>query len=162
MDNIQIINDDVVFTIFNEDGSIQGLPSGDQFIVLNSEGPQGVVGPTAADIEMPAGVALSALRAVRISAGLAFYVDNQTLSHAHTCIGLSFNAVAPNGAVVIKSSGFLEDTNFAFLVDKPIYIGANGTLTQTPPQAPAVFLLRVGVAVSATKFFIKIERPILL
>jgi hypothetical protein len=93
---------------------------------------------------------------------LVQYVDNQTLSHAHTCIGISFNAAAVAANVTVKSGGFLEDSSFAFQVDKPVYIGAGGVLTQVPPQAPAKFSSRIGVAVSITKFFIQIERPILL
>jgi hypothetical protein len=60
MESIQVLDDDVVFTIFNDDGTIQGLPTGDKFIVLFSEGPQGVpglLGPEASQIffqpEMP-------------------------------------------------------------------------------------------------------------
>lgn len=44
-DSIQIISEDINITFYNEDGSVQGSPSGDKYIQLFSEGPQGPQGP---------------------------------------------------------------------------------------------------------------------
>jgi hypothetical protein len=111
----------------------------------------------------PAGsINISALRVVRLSAGALFTVDKDTLAHAHTAIGISQQAATVGNPLDVVLSGIMDDSNWAWIPDLPLYVGADGALTQTPPSAPSVFLLRVGVALTATTVLVSIERSILI
>lgn len=120
-------------------------------LVLNILASSGVFNETA-------GVPLSALRAVRLEAGLVQYLDSATLSHAQSCIGITVTAAAAAAPVAVRATGFLDAVGF--VEGLAVYVGLNGQLTQVSPVVG--FLLKVGHAVSSTRMFVQIERSIRL
>jgi len=81
------------------------------------------------------GQALSALRVVVSDAsGRVIYADNTTTAHAGRVYGLTLTAtsVAGQGVRVLFGGRWYEAT-WLWDEEKPLFLGASGTLTQTPP-----------------------------
>jgi hypothetical protein len=111
--------------------------------------------PISDDITLVAGENLSALRAVTSnSSGQAVYASNDTLANAQV-VGIT-NAAATSGAnATIKISGILTDANWNW-TKGTVYLGTNGTLTQTVPTNGAI-VVHVGKALTATQLLIDID-----
>jgi hypothetical protein len=111
--------------------------------------------PISDDITLVAGENLSALRAVTSnSSGQAVYASNDTLANAQV-VGIT-NAAATSGAnATIKISGILTDANWNW-TKGTVYLGTNGSLTQTVPTGGAV-IVHVGKALTATQLIIDID-----
>lgn len=85
------------------------------------------------------------------------YVDPQADSIAEV-LGITTTATSASGEIVyVQSAGELNDPSFAFLPG-PVFVGANGVLTQDPPTTGAA--LQVGVATTLTALLIRIQQPI--
>jgi hypothetical protein len=77
--------------------------------------------------------------------------------------GVTVSAVGQGGLTSIRNYGELVETSWNWTMDKPVFLGPNGTLTQAnPADAGAAFSLVVGFPSSPTKLFINIREPILL
>jgi hypothetical protein len=111
--------------------------------------------PISDDITLVAGENLSALRAVTTNAsGQAVYASNDTLANAQV-VGIT-NAAATSGAnATIKISGILTDANWNW-TKGTVYLGTNGTLTQTVPTNGAI-VVHVGKALTSTQLIIDID-----
>ena len=73
-------------------------------------------------------------------------------------LGITTTATGASGETVfVQTAGELSDSSFSFLPG-PVFVGANGSLTQNPPTTGAV--LQVGVAVTLTSLLIRIQQPI--
>lgn len=100
------------------------------------------------------GEAVSALRAITVqSDGLAYLANPD--ANAFRCLGVSLTAVASGDSVEIQSRGLLADAFFNFDMDKPVFIGSNGVLTQVVPSTG--FLFKVGVPIAANTLNIDLE-----
>lgn len=111
--------------------------------------------PISDDISLTASVSLSALRAVTTdSNGDAVYASNDTLANAQV-IGITSNAANAGNGVTIKTSGILTDANWSW-TKGTVFLGTNGTLTQTPPTGGAI-VVHVGRALTATTLQIDID-----
>lgn len=92
--------------------------------------------------------ALSALRVVAINGdGKLIYADPNNPDHAFRVIGLLQSAVVMNAGVQALMRGFVIDSSWHWQLDKPIWLGANGTLTQNPTGTG--FLLIVATVIDA-------------
>jgi hypothetical protein len=134
-----------------------------EYVELGIQGPPGVPGD--AGIPGPAGgaavqlTAAAALGGNRVVTGASTYADNADVSSAGLAVGVTMGAASVGATVNIIVIGELD--GFAGLtVNQPVYIAANGTLSQTPPATG--YLQRMGVAVSATKLLINISPPLIL
>ncbi len=111
--------------------------------------------PISDDVSLTAGVSLSALRAVTSDAnGEAVYASNDTLANAQV-IGITSNAAVAGAGVTIKTSGIMTDASWSW-TKGTVYLGSNGTLTQTAPSGGAI-LVHVGRALTATTLQIDID-----
>jgi len=111
--------------------------------------------PISNDTSLTAAVSLSALRAVTTDAnGDAVYASNDTLANAQV-VGITSNAASAGDGVTIKTSGILTDANWSW-TKGTVYLGTNGTLTQTAPSGGAI-VVHVGRALTATKLQIDID-----
>jgi len=111
--------------------------------------------PISDDVSLTAGENLSALRAVTSNAsGQAVYASNDTLANAQV-IGITSNAASSGAGVTIKTSGILTDANWAW-TKGTVYLGTNGTLTQSAPTSGAI-VVHVGRALTATTLQIDID-----
>ena len=109
-----------------------------------------------------AGEDISALLAVFISAGSAFKADKDALAEASGIVGVTTTAALSGEAVSVQIEGEMTDASWSWSVSPSpnIYLGSNGALTQTAPTAG--YLVRVGVATSATSMRINPGEPIAL
>jgi hypothetical protein len=135
-------------------------------VAAGPQGPQGVQGQRG-----PAGdglfdfVATSAIGGHRLlatnSAGQVVYADNTEPTHAHTLLGLSTNAAEAGAAIAVLQTGPITEPSWTWAAGQPIFLGASGLLTQTPPAPPqAAFSMVVGFALSPTEIFLTQRDPI--
>lgn len=131
-------------------------------------GPMGIEGPPGSG---GGGSALEITRTAlqNISAAKAVYAvdDNQVDTSDFSVIGkqrvIGITRTAANAGADIKivTDGIYEDAIFSgFQLNKSIYVGANGALTQTKPTTGV--LLEVGYYLGQNKIEIEIQRPIKL
>ena len=107
-----------------------------------------------------AGATLSALRCCYVEDGIAHLLSSDDVEHASCFAGLSLNAAQEDGDITLMASGVLEDASWSWEANKPLFIGADGRLTQTPPETG--FSQNVATPVSTTKIIINPQESILL
>ena len=131
-------------------------------VILGQAGPPGAPGIDGdSTYTAIAAGAVSAHRAVLLNAlGQVIYADNQTAAHASAVLGISTNAALAGGNVVVQTVGELIEPSWNWTLNQPVFIGATGVLTQTPPAAPAVFSRIVGFPTATTKLFVSLRDPI--
>ncbi len=133
---------------------------------VGAQGEQGQPGPPG-----PAGdglfefTATSAIGGHRMlatnAAGQIVYATNTEPMHAHTLLGLSTHAAAAGATLAVLQAGPIAEPSWAWAPGLPLFLGASGLLTQTPPAPPAAaFSLVVGFALSATEIFLTPRDPI--
>ena len=141
--------------------SILRGPKGDR-------GPQGQTGAPGASGDVsfvyPAAAPVSGHRVVTLNAqGKAIYASAAIAAHANRILGVTTNAASADSDLNVKKFGELVEPSWNWQLDKPVYLDADGFLTQTPPEAPgAKFSVVVGFPVSAATLFISIGIPITL
>lgn len=165
---IQIRNTECL--VIEKAGSVQVVELPSETIELLEVAEQGLPGPPG--IPGPAGgsamdfTAASAIGGHRVLALNAvneiIYASNDLPGTAHKIVGMSLNAAAPGGALSVMRSGEVLEPSWNWDTTLPVYLGANGLLTQTPPVAPAAFSLIVGFPTSATGLFISVREPIVI
>jgi hypothetical protein len=112
-------------------------------------------------IDLVADGAISGHRVVRPTApGEVGYADSGTIAHANGVLGLTINAAIDGDTVRVQTAGRLTEPTWAWTIGLPVFLGAAGNLTQTPPAAG--FQLVVAVAVAADTLVIGIKQPIVL
>lgn len=127
-------------------------------------GPQGDIGPAGGSaIDVVAGAALGGHRVVYLDANhKAQYASNQTASHALIALGLTLGAAALDETVSVQRSGEVTEPSWSWTLEQPVYLGANGLLTQTAPTSPALFQRIVGFPTAATKLFLALREPVFI
>ncbi len=121
-------------------------------------GRQGDPGPAGGSaVQRIAGEQLSALRVLYEWAGVVRYLDLQDDAHIDQVAGITLTAVEQGELVNLQLSGPLDDESWNWQPG-PVWLGAAGTLTQTPPLDG--HLLFIGNAVSPTRIIINIDQPI--
>lgn len=105
--------------------------------------------------------AIGGQRVVRATtAGKVGYVDPSDPAQAHAAIGLTMGAATDGASINVQFSGEMTEPSWAWAANQPIFAGANGVPTQTPPTTG--FQAAIGVAISATSLVIQIKSPIVL
>jgi len=78
-------------------------------------------------------------------------------------LGITVTAANAGASVLVQNEGELEFSGWSWLPGQPIYLGTNGLITQTAPDAaPAKFVAPLGFAMTATKIFIELKDLIYL
>lgn len=130
--------------------------------VIETPGRQGPPGPSRLAntvVHFPAASALSGHRAVVLNdLGQAIYADHRTLAHAGKILGVTLNAAAAGELIAIQTYGRLSEASWTWTLDAPVFVGADGLLTQSAPNTG--FVVTVGFPLSATELFIDISMPI--
>lgn len=116
----------------------------------------------ATTIQIEAGEAIGGHRAVVLYSNKAFYATNTNPSHAHAISGISAGAANIGSNVVIKRDSIVIEPSWNWVEKQPIFLGSNGSLTQTPPVNPAAFSCIIGWAITQTSMFVQIQSPIFL
>jgi hypothetical protein len=112
---------------------------------------------SASVITVKAGAVLSALTAVYERNGVVLPLDYRDTDNIDYFLGITTKSATTNANIQVQRSDVIED-NFWSFVPGRVYLGVNGTLTQTHPTDG--FDLQVGVAVSPTRLVLNIQDPI--
>lgn len=107
-----------------------------------------------------AGEALGGHRVTVIDNNLAYYADSSNLSHINKPLGISSNASAEGEEINIVFFGEMEESSWNWDINKPIWIGLNGLLTQIVPVSG--FSCIIAKPITATKIFVKKENITIL
>lgn len=149
--------------------AIEILTSVDPAIEVVTEGVQGPAGPAgkdAQDYTVTAQSPISGHRVVmfdRVTGALA-YASCKVASDSTRALGISSNAAGIGGSVVIRTTGEMSEPSWAWSPDLPIFLGADGVLTQVEPSAASgdQFSLVVGIALTPTRIFVRLGAPLFL
>lgn len=138
-------------TIDKPEGKVElALPTGRRTQLTVTGGPRGPTGISGAQPEFNAvaGEDIGGHRAVFIADdGKAYYADPSTAG-ATPPVGISKNAAAVDALVTVQTGNDLTESSWAW-EPGPVYLAADGTLSQTVPTSGAIFL--IGVAAGATR-----------
>lgn len=123
-------------------------------------GPQGLQGTNASVFSASAGVTISAQTAVALINGVVVPAQNTVLEQFGNVVGVSQNGGVPGTLINIQQSGEISLSSWAWTLNKPVYVGPNGPLTQTAPTSG--FLQIVGIPITPTSLSIGLQPPIIL
>jgi len=106
-----------------------------------------------------AGENISALKIVRLTASDNYVLADEVTYNEALAIGVALNAASTGQQVRALTLGILEDAFFTFPLNTLLYLGSNGTITDT---VPATHRVRLGYSLGPGAIFVKIEEPIIL
>jgi hypothetical protein len=105
-----------------------------------------------------AGETLSALLAVWMSSdGRVRRLDAHDAAHIDLFAGITLTAALEGEDLRVQYAGEI-DVSGLLLSSGPVWLGADGVLTQTPPQSG--FCLRLGAATSSSRFLLSPSQPL--
>ncbi len=99
-------------------------------------------------------------RAIVLLGNSALHADNTNAAHFGKCVGVSCHASVAGDMVDVQVFGPMVDPGWNWTPDGPVFVGADGVLTQTPPTSG--WLQRVGLANTATKLWVDLQPAIKL
>jgi len=135
----------------------QGLPG--------IAGPRGLPGPPGgATLEYTAGVALGGHRVVILNReGKLSYASADNVTHMGRVIGITMGATEPDASCQVQNFDQLDEPSWTWDLNKPVYLGLDGILTQELPTVPqSRFSMVVGFPTSSTSLFVNLREPIVL
>lgn len=139
-------------------------PKGPERVVVvapGGQGPaggQGIPGPAGGSaLQRAAGEVLSALRVVYEIDNEVFLLNADDEEHIFLALGLTLTAADPGDLINVQRSGAMDESSWAWELG-PVWLGATGNLTQTPPAGG--FDLMIGAAVSPTRIILNLQQPI--
>lgn len=122
-----------------------------------------IIGGSTGDIATAtydAGEVISALKALYLGTdGKVYHADSATTS-TRNIVGIATQSVLMGASIVVRHQHTLSDALWSWTVGSPVYVGAGGSLTQTPPATG--YIAHVGIAITPTSIFVDIQPPILL
>lgn len=124
-------------------------------------GEQGIPGPPSVSVYRTASGAIGGHRVVRsVSATAVGYASAADASHGDDTIGVTTQAAVDGASIEVQRTGTLTHAGWTWTQGERIYLGADGSLTQTVPDETHAFIQVVGHAEASDSMFIKIESPI--
>ena len=155
MDTELLIIDDESEIIIEVDTDVEVL----EVAAQGPRGPKGDPGPAGGTSHVRnSAAALSALLVVwEDEFGVVRPLDSADEGHIDLLCGLTITGTSSVGPVTVQRTGAVDDTAWAWTPGR-VYLGAGGSLTQTPPNDG--FDVLVGVAVSPTRLILSFQDPI--
>jgi len=130
--------------------AVQGQPG--------APGAQGIPGPAGGSaLQRSAGETLSALHFVYEIANQVFLLSPDDGEHIFQALGVTLTAADTGDLINVQRSGALDESSWSW-TPGPVWLGAGGNLTQTPPSGG--FDLMIGAAVSPTRIILNLQQPI--
>lgn len=139
--------------------------SGEQVVIIEPssvglQGPPGQPGDLIVT-DYLAGEALGGHRCVIVRMdNKVYYGDHSNLSHFNRVLGITTGAAAKDDPASVRVGGEMTEPSWNWDLDKFIYLGSNGLLTQTPPTTG--FLLELGWPINRTTMMVDIKQPVFL
>lgn len=133
-------------------------------ITAGEQGPRGIQGQPgtagSAHLTYLAAGPLSGHRAVRAAAGgTVTYADQTELAYANAVLGITMHAAEDGAQVSVQFSGEMVEPSWDWEINQPVFLGANGHLTQAVPATGVCLIL--GVATAPTVIAVAIKQPII-
>ena len=88
------------------------------------------------------------------------YADASDTLNADATLGITAGAALAGAAVFVVTHGVMVEGSWNWTPRDPVYLGAGGALTQTPPATGLVLV--VAIALTATSIEVRIQQPIFL
>ena len=120
----------------------------DLVVAIGIPGPRGADGPPGSSdlLQITAGAVLSGHRvAAQDAAGRAIYADSGA-DTARAVIGITEHASSDGQPVTVRQFGAMVWPAGGLTPDAPLFLGADGNLTHTPPAAGWVRQIAVALA----------------
>jgi hypothetical protein len=111
-------------------------------------------------IYMPARVSIGGHRVVVQIEGMLDYANAANIDHVNKVVGITKDAIIGGGSGPVQFRSYLEEPSWNWAVDRPVFVGQNGLLTQTIPTVG--FNQQLATVISPTKILINIQDPIIL
>lgn len=127
---------------FGDTGQTNAIARKNPSAVVSVIGPRGAQGPSGAQVTVTAQEALGGHRAITAD---GFHATPSLLDKL---AGISTGAASIGETAVLQRSGLMVEPTWTWTPDAPVFVGAAGVLTQTPPSGVA---RRVAWAISATE-----------
>lgn len=132
-----------------------------EVIEVGTQGPPGPPGPSGLVNNALAGATLSGHRAVKFDGqSRLVYVDGTDVADIGKVIGVTTGAAVAGDVGYYQGAGEHIEPTWNWTPGLPVFFGAAGVLTQTPPTSG--FMQVVGRAVTPTKLFLRIEPALAL
>ena len=116
-----------------------------------------VPAPGLVAVSLPAGADVSGHRALMWD-GTGGVVHADPMLPSYEFGGISTQAATAGAPVLVAESGLVVEPSWSWTPGAPVYAGAQGQLTQTPPSSGV--LHQVAVAASATSVLMQVLTPI--
>lgn len=127
---------------YGELGQTNAIARQNPSAVVGVIGPRGAQGPSGNQVTVTAQEALGGHRAVTADGYHA------TPSLLDKLAGISTGAASLGDTANLQRSGLMTEPSWTWTPDAPVFVGAAGVLTQTPPSGTA---RRIAWAISATE-----------
>ena len=89
-----------------------------------------------------------------------YYASKDTETDKFKVLGMTTGAASITAEATVQISGFIEEPSWNWTVGTPVFLSANGLLTQTVPTSG--YRQIVGKPKTATILFIEISEPIVI
>jgi hypothetical protein len=76
-----------------------------------------------------------------------------------TVLGIALEAGLTGDEKRITILGVVEDASFTWAVNAPLFLGASGLITNTPPVATGEFVTQIGYSLGTGAIFVSISEP---
>ena len=164
---ILVVEQQPASTVVVEQGTtvITQDPNAMSVLVAAEQGPEGKQGP----IGPSGGAAFVKTASATVSGGFVVGLDAQgevahadgaDIDSAWRVVGVALNGANKGDPVTIVTAGEVEEPTWSWTEGAPVFLGANGSLTQTPPTSG--YILVVGSAVGATRILVNVQQPIFI
>ena len=108
-------------------------------------------------VRLVADVDVSALKVVcSLPNGNAGIASKDNVPNAEV-VGVCTIGALTGETLTARTSGVLEDVSFSFTPGALVYLGTNGTLTQSPTLGSGEFLFCIGTALTSTKLNVDLQ-----
>lgn len=71
------------------------------------------------------------------------------------CCGIVLTSYGVGGLVKTLITGYVENPDWSFTPNRELYLGADGTITDTPPTGEGVVVQRIGRSITSTRIFFR-------
>ena len=91
--------------------------------------------------------------------GFIYYASSFTENHYNKILGITTQASTAGANTIIQIMDVMEEGSWDWTPDLPVFLGDNGLLTQNEEDT-GIFILQIGVALTATKIYIDKQFPL--
>lgn len=106
-------------------------------------------------------VAAEALGGHRVITTDGYYADASNTTHAYRVFGVTIGAASIGTVATVRTFGEIAESGWNWTMGEPVFLGANGNVTQTPPSAPSLCVV-IGRPKNATTLFVDIQETVFL